>query len=133
MKTVLKSLLLAAVLLSITACEKDEGRLPEITFKTGGNYLSDDVALPAGSEITVGIEAEKTESRDPLKKFNISKKVDGGAASTVVDESLSGDDGDHFEYDYTTTIGTTPQAGTRRKKGLSMAEGSRSTSAPWPK
>jgi hypothetical protein len=37
-------------------------------------------------------------------RFNISKSVDGGTASTVYTQDLSGSDGDNFEYDYSAKV-----------------------------
>lgn len=103
----MKKILTLVILLAITvfsSCEKDEGKLPNISFKTGGNYISADVTKPGGSTILIGIEASKAEDHDPLTKFNISKSVDGGAATTVFDKDLSGSEGDNYSYDFTTTL-----------------------------
>jgi len=95
-----------AMIVSLMSCEKDEGKLPNISFKTGSGYVSADAVLPGGGDITIGIDASKSEDKDVLKKFNISKSVDGAAASTVYSQDLTGSDGDNFSYDYTTTLGT---------------------------
>lgn len=103
----------AIALLGITmftvSCEKDEGKLPEIMFKTGAGYTSTDVNKVAGSEITIGIEAEKNEEEkeDVLKKFDISKSVNGGTNTSVYNVDLEEAEGDAYAYDYTTTVGTT--------------------------
>ncbi|MFH6985458.1 hypothetical protein [Marinoscillum luteum] len=95
---------LTAIVTFLCACEKDEGILPEISFKTATNYVSTDATLPAGTDVVIGITASKTEDKDVLKKFNISKSVDGGTASTVYTQDLSGSDGDNFEYDYSAKV-----------------------------
>jgi hypothetical protein len=90
--------------LSNLSCEKDEGLLPDISFKTGGNYTSSDATLAGGSALLMGISASKTEDKDVLKEFNISKSIDGGENISVFAKSLSGSEGDTFEYDYSTTV-----------------------------
>ena len=100
------TILLACIsLITLGSCEKDEGKLPNIDFKTGTGFVSTDTIVDAGATITIGIEASKSEKKDPLKKFNISLSIDGGADATVYSEDLSGDDGDNYEYDFTTTVG----------------------------
>jgi len=107
-KQLLVLVLVNLLFISLTSCEKDEGLLPDISLKTGGNYTSTDVTLPAGSAITIGINAAKTEDKDVLKKFNISQSVNGGATTSVYNQDLSGSEGDTFSYDYTTTLENTP-------------------------
>ena len=101
-------LLIGITLFSVTSCEKDEGKLPDIRLKTGGNYISSDVTLPAGSAITIGIDAAKTEDKDVLKKFNISKAINGGAPASVFSKDLSGSEGDKYSTDYTAILENTP-------------------------
>ena len=88
------------------SCEKDEGKLPEISFKTGGDYISSDVTKPAGSTILMGINAKKSEKKDVLKKFNLSRSINGGASSTVENKDLSGGEGDAFSYDHSEKLDT---------------------------
>ena len=90
----------------LLACEKDEGKLPDINFKTGGIYLSSDATLPGGTAITIGINAAKTEEKDVLKKFNISESVNASNPISVYDEDLAGSQGDNYSYDYSTTLDT---------------------------
>lgn len=96
--------LLSASLLLSSSCkkEKEEGEeAPEIVFKSGGAYTSTDATVSVGDHVTIGIEAEVLEEKDPLKKFNISKSVNGGALEDVYNEDLSDES---FEYDYTFTV-----------------------------
>lgn len=104
MKYILKSILLLAVFACLASCEKDEGKLPNISFKTGGSYLSANATAKGGTSITIGITASKSEDKDVLKKFNVSKSVNGAAATTVTSKDLSGSEGDNFSFDYTTTL-----------------------------
>jgi len=108
LKQLLVLVLVNLLFLSLTACEKDEGLLPDISLKTGGNYISTDVTRPAGSTITIGINAAKTEDKDVLKKFNISKSINGGTATSVLNQDLTSSEEDSFSYDYITTLENTP-------------------------
>ncbi len=107
MKNILKSIVLFLATVLIISCKKDEGKLPNIAFKTGGSYTNADVTLVGKSAVTIGIDASKAEKKDVLKKFNISKSVNGAANVTVLDKDLSGADADAYAYDYTTTLDTT--------------------------
>lgn len=96
----------AYTLLQLSSCKEDEGKLPDIAFKTGGSYVSADANLAAGSVVVIGIDAAKTEDKDVLKKFTISKSVNGGATTTVFTKDLTGSEGDNYSYDYNATLGT---------------------------
>lgn len=112
----MKKLLYSALLLTLfsaTLCackkdkeEEDEGLLPQISFKTGSGYTSQDATMDQNTAFKIGINATKSEDKDVLTKFTITRSVDGGTASTVYNEDLSGGNGDSYSYDYT---GTTMQ------------------------
>lgn len=103
-KRLLQATILSTFIFLACSCEKDEGKLPEISFKTGGTYVSADATITAGSDVLIGIEAAKSEGKDVLKKFNISKSVNGATATTVYSQDLTGSDGDNYDYDYTATV-----------------------------
>ncbi len=90
--------------LFLTSCEEDEGKLPEMEFKTGSNYTSVDSDVAAGSDVLFGITAQKAEEKDPLISFNVSKKVNDGTTETVYNYTLSETEEDAFEQDYTYTV-----------------------------
>ncbi|UKN00623.1 hypothetical protein K6119_12880 [Paracrocinitomix mangrovi] len=107
MKTIFKTVALSALMMTaFNSCEKDEGELPEIMFKTGGTYTSADATLPGGTAVTIGIEAEKTEGKDVLKKFDISESVDGGANTSIYNVDLDASQEDMYDYDFNTTMDT---------------------------
>lgn len=112
MKNVYVLAVCAALLaiLTFSSCEKDEGKLPDIEFKTGAGYTSTDVTVSQGDTVSVGIIAEKTEDKDVLKTFNISRSYDGGTDASVYNYSLTTAEEDQFTYDY--DIVTRSQAGT---------------------
>jgi hypothetical protein len=90
----------------ISSCEKDAGKLPLISFKTTTGYTSADASIAKGASVKMGVDCEKAERYDVLKKFNISKSVNGAAAVSVYDQDLSGADQDKFSYDYSITQDT---------------------------
>lgn len=104
--------LVAATVLTLSACEKDEGKLPAIEFKTGAGYTSADATVAQGAAVLVGISADKTEDKDVLKTFTVSVSYDGGAATGTLTQALTGTQGDHFEMDVPVT--TRNQSGTEK-------------------
>ena len=92
-----------ASLIFISSCEKDEGKLPNISLKTGASYIYKDTTLVAGTTFKIGIVASKSEDKDVLKQFNISRSSNGAAAVSVFSKSMSGTEEDSFAYDYTTS------------------------------
>lgn len=84
----------------------DKGKKPNISFKAGSSYISGDASVTKKASFTIGIDASKSESEDVLKKFNISKSVNGGSDATIYSQDLSGSDGNNFSYDYTANMDT---------------------------
>jgi hypothetical protein len=89
----------SCLLFTFASCEKDEGKLPSIEFKTGATYTSADKTVAKGEAVLVGIKAAKTEDKDVLKTFNVSVSYDGAAANTTVNQALTGSQGDNYEVD----------------------------------
>ncbi|MBK9983933.1 MAG: hypothetical protein IPP15_16465 [Saprospiraceae bacterium] len=104
MKNIFSIFKLLSIIAIITACEKDAGKLPNIDFKTGLTLISEDTSLTAGTSITIGINASKADDKDVLKKFTVSKSVNGGTATTVYTQDLSGAEGDSYTHEYTETL-----------------------------
>ncbi|HLP22117.1 MAG TPA: hypothetical protein VK174_17505 [Chitinophagales bacterium] len=96
---------LATALVNLSSCEKDEGKLPNIAFKTTNGYTHSDASVSSGATVLVGITASKSEEEDVLKTFNVSKSVDGAAATTISNTTLTGSQGDSYDTDYTITAG----------------------------
>lgn len=96
---------LATALVHLSSCEKDEGKLPNIAFKTTAGYTHADATVASGSSVLVGIAASKSEGEDVLKTFNVSKSVDGATATTITNTTLTGTQGDSYEVDYPITAG----------------------------
>jgi hypothetical protein len=106
MKQIIKSIAILSFVALISSCAKDEGKDPYIKFIYSTGYTSADATIAKGSSIMIGITSAKAEEEDVLKKFNISKTVNGGAAVSVYDTDLSGADGDSYTHTYTTTLDT---------------------------
>ena len=109
MKKILSITMICFTLFLITSCSssEDEGKLPNISFKTGGVYTSSDVSLAAGTALKIGINASKSESADVLKKLNVSKSVDGAANTTIDEKVLTGEEGNTYTYDLDTNAEAT--------------------------
>lgn len=88
----------------LSGCDEDEGKLPNISFKTGSGYISRDTTLASGTSFVVGINASKSENVDVLKVFNISRSINNGAATTLLNQNLSGAQGDSYSYDHAITL-----------------------------
>lgn len=101
--TAVAAFILTAALFNLTSCEKDEGKLPAISFKTGGSYTSADKNVNSGDAVLVGINAAKTEEEDVLKTFNIQHTVNSGSAVTDTTIILSSAEEDSFSKDFTLT------------------------------
>ena len=106
------ALIASAFIFLLSSCEKDAGKLPDISFKTGAGYIAADATVARNIAFKVGINAAKTESNDVLKTFNISVSFDGGPSSTVYSETLTAAQGDNYTYDFNRT--TRNQAGTEK-------------------
>ena len=99
MKKLLSFTAIAVCMLSIFSCKKDEGKLPNISFITGGGYTSSDATVAQGAAITFGINASKAEDKDVLTSFDVSVSYDGAAATSVVNVPLTGAQGDSYTID----------------------------------
>ena len=108
-----KTISMLAIALSfalISSCKKDEGKLPNIAFKTTAGYTGASGSVAKNTILIIGIEASKSEKKDVLKSFDASKSYDGAAEVSFDSESLSGSDGDNYSKDV--SIITRNQTGT---------------------
>lgn len=101
MKNIFYIAILAFISFLVTSCEKDEGKLPAISFKTGGIYTAADKTIAVGDSVVLGINASKSEEKDYLKTFTISKAIGAGSATEIYNEALSGATGDTYTHDIT--------------------------------
>lgn len=101
--------------LSFVSCKKeeDEGKLPNIAFKTSAGYVAHDTTVAKNTSVTMGITASKAEPNDVLITFDLSRNYDGsGVAASLYNVSLTGTQGDNYSKD--TTIVTRNQSGSEK-------------------
>lgn len=112
MKKIFSVIAIIIAFAGFSSCEKDEGKLPNISFKSGTGYVSANITLARDTTVTIGISASKAESKDVLKTFDASVVFDGGASSSFYSETLTGTSGDSYSKDLSIT--TRNQAGTEK-------------------
>lgn len=102
------------VVIAFASCKKeeDEGKLPNIAFKTAAGYVSADIILTKDTTVLVGIDASKSEANDVLKTFDASMSYDGATATSFLNETLTGTNGDTYTKDISIT--TRSQTGTEK-------------------
>ncbi len=106
MKNIKSIIILFAALAVISSCKKDSGKLPNIAFKTGGNYVSADKTVTKGETVVIGINASKAEDKDVLKTFSATKIINGAAPTSIAQETLSGSNADAYAKDFTIVVGS---------------------------
>lgn len=105
MKNILKSISLLSIIFTLASCEKDAGKLPNISFNSGAGYISSNTTVPKGSPIKIGIIASKAEDKDVLKKFNVTQTLNG-TKSTLYDIELYSSNQDNYNYTFEQTMDT---------------------------
>jgi hypothetical protein len=91
-----------AVLL-FSSCEKDKMVPPTIDFLTGAGYTSADAHIALNTNFKIGVDAKRTEDKDDLKTFVVTKSYDGGTATTIDDVTLTSAQAGEFTKDYLLT------------------------------
>src|ERR1044072_561321 len=104
MKKIRSVIVCICILFTLASCEKDEGKLPDLSFKTGPGYISANDTIAGDSTFTVGINAAKTEDEDYLKQFTISQSINDSPTYIVRQVTLSGGDRDKFATDFVTSL-----------------------------
>lgn len=94
----------------LTSCDEDEHVPPAMVFKTGNNYVSNDMILGVQDTFVVGVDATKTE--DELDLFNVSVAYDGGSGTTIASDTLDVSQEDAYSVDV--TLVTRNQTGTEK-------------------
>lgn len=103
-------ILIIALAISISSCEKDARVKPDLSFKTEQGYIFKDTTVAQNTNLKFGIIAKKTE--DELKTYNFSAGFDGGTTSSKNNKTLKGSEQDGFTFEESAT--TRSQAGTER-------------------
>lgn len=112
MKALLNLFVLLAVLAAFTSCGKDDdndpaGTKPDISFRTTPPYISQDISLPGGTLVVIGVNAAPTTVGDSLTHYTITESINGGAATTVHDAAISESQALDFFNTFTRTLGDT--------------------------
>ncbi len=76
-------------LLFFSSCKKDEMIPPTIDFTTGAGYTSADAHIALNTAFKIGVDAKRTEDKDDLKTFIVTRSYDGAAATTVDNVTLT--------------------------------------------
>src|SRR5689334_12067070 len=84
----------------ISSCEKDKNIPPTLDFTTGAGYTSADGHIALNTAFKIGVDAKRTESKDDLKTFTVTKSYDGAAATTVESLTLTSAQAGEFTKDY---------------------------------
>ena len=96
----------------ISSCEKDEMVPPTIDFTIGAGYTATDAHIALNTSFKIGVDAKRTEDKDDLKTFLVTRSYDGAAATTVYNLTLTSAQAAEFTKDYNLT--TRNMAGTEK-------------------
>ncbi|MEO5569384.1 MAG: hypothetical protein ABIT08_05055 [Bacteroidia bacterium] len=84
---------------ALSSCTKSQdAKLPDMTFKSGGNYTSSNKSVTTSEIISVGITADKNKA--DLKTYKIYSATGNGSFSLKKTFNLTADETDHYENDY---------------------------------
>ena len=103
---------ITAVVFLLSSCEKDKMIPPTIDFTTGTGYVSADGHLAVSTAFKIGVTAKRTEEKDDLKTFVVTRSYDGGAETTIDNVTIPAAQAGEFTKDYPFT--TRNQNGTEK-------------------
>ncbi len=106
MKIFSKILLTVIALISFISCDKEQGKIPTIKFKSGSGYSSESNDIVANSSFKIGIDAYKSETRNFLSKISVTKSINNGEALDVFSKDLSKSERDTYSYNYSGVAGS---------------------------
>jgi len=96
----------------MSSCEKDKMIPPTIDFTTGAGYVSADGHLAVNTNFKIGVTAKRTEEKDDLKTFVVTRSYDGGAETTIDNVTIPSAQAGEFTKEYPLT--TRNQNGTEK-------------------
>ena len=85
---------------------------PTIDFTTSAGYTAADAHIALNTAFKIGVDAKRTESKEDLKTFTVTRSYDGGAATTIDNVTLTSAQAAEFTKDYPLTTRTV--AGTEK-------------------
>jgi len=103
---------ITAVVFLLSSCEKDKMIPPTIDFTTGAGYVSADGHLAVNTNFKIGVTAKRTEEKDDLKTFVVTRSYDGGAETTIDNVTIPSAQAGEFTKEYPLT--TRNQNGTEK-------------------
>ena len=79
---------------------------PSLTFKTTAGYVYTDTTMSSGSDVLIGIIAERgndepLKDADDLSNFIIKLSTNGGTEVAVYEYTMTAAEAEFFEYDFT--------------------------------
>jgi len=99
-KTKILSLIGFTSIIFLSSCDKDKMIPPTIDFTTTAGYTSADGHIALNTAFKIGVDAKRTESKDDLKTFSVTRSYDGAAATTVENLTLTSAQAAEFTKDY---------------------------------
>jgi hypothetical protein len=103
---------IAIGVVSFPACKKDKMVPPTIDFLTASGYTSADGHIALNTNFKIGVDAKRTEDKDDLKTFVVTRSYDGGPETTIDNVTLTAAQAGEFTKDYDLTTRNT--AGTEK-------------------
>jgi len=105
-------ILITTTIFLLSSCKKDKMIPPTIDFTTGAGYVSADGHLAVNTAFKIGVTAKRTEEKDDLKTFVVTRSYDGGAETTIDNVTIPSAQAGEFTNDYPFT--TRNQNGTEK-------------------
>jgi hypothetical protein len=96
----------------LSSCEKDKMIPPTIDFTTSAGYIPADGHLAVNTAFKIGVTAKRTEEKDDLKTFVVTRSYDGGTETTIDNVTIPSAQAEEFTKDYPLT--TRNQNGTEK-------------------
>ena len=84
--------MVAAVVLFVSSCGKDDNPEPKILLERPAStvyYIASDTSLYRGTIYNVQVKADRTGPDGFLKSFKITRSINGGADSTIIDAEIN--------------------------------------------
>lgn len=100
------------LILSFSSCGKDKMIPPTLDFTTSAGYTSADGHVALNTAFKIGVDAKRTEDKDDLKTFTVTKSYDGGTATTIDNVTIGSGQAAEYTKDYNLTTRNT--AGTEK-------------------
>src|SRR5436190_6225724 len=98
-KSLLSVILATLTIMFVASCEKDKMIPPTLDFLTGAGYTSADGHVALNTAFKIGVDAKRTEEKDDLKTFTVTRSYDGAAATTIDNVTIGSSQAAEFTKD----------------------------------